>query len=781
MSEAPRSAALAGIRVLDLCDEAGALAGKLLAGLGADVVLVEAAGGSRLRTVPPFAERLPEGQRSLFFAFYAAGKRSVRTTPTRLTRLLAAADVVLHTGAPGVWRHWTELNPRLVVASITPFGQDGPYAGWRATDLVAQAMGGMLAVNGLPEGPPQQALGPQAYHQAAMLAVVGVLAALHARERTGRGQHVDVSLQAAAAAALEHTPALFHQDGRIVPRQGGQHWTGFFRVVPCRDGWLTISTLGDWTTLREWLRADGVSTPTLDDPALEDPLVRQQRSAELFAILEAWAADQDAAALHERAQLLRLPWAIVRPPEALLHDAHLAARQFFVPLPEPGLGRSLLQPGPPFRLQDLSWVVGRAPRLGEHDAAVEDEWTGMPRPRQPRCGGGRPPLAGIRVLDFTWVVAGPIATRLLADLGAEVITVERPGARDFGDRRGGVTGSLMRGKRSIVIDLSQPQGRELARRLASHSDVIVDSFSARVMPALGLDFPALRELRSDLVCVRMTGYGLDGPHRDRVSYGPTLQALAGFTALMTAPGRAPVGFGHAYADVAAGHMAAIAILAALWYRRRTGVGLAIDLAQQEVLAWLVGPLLLARAVDGATSLPVGNRSQEAPAAPHGVYPCAGDDRWIAIAVPDEETWRAFRGVLGHPSWADEPRFARLADRLEHSAALDALIAAWSRGQDAEIAMAALQAAGVPAGRVADARDLCTRDPQLRARGHFVDVPTPEGRTVRLDGPPVLLSETPAIVCRPGPLLGEDTDAVLREVLGLRSGEIEQLRTAGIVA
>jgi len=391
------------------------------------------------------------------------------------------------------------------------------------------------------------------------------------------------------------------------------------------------------------------------------------------------------------------------------------------------------------------------------------------------------PLAGIRVLDFTWVVAGPVTTRTLADLGADVIKVERRNAVDFGDRRGGLSGTLMRGKHSIVLNLADARGVALARRLALASDVVIDNFSARVMPNLGLDYESLRAERSDLICVRMTGYGLTGPDRDKVSYGPTLQALTGYTLLMAEPGGPPAGFGYSYSDLAAGNIGALAVLAALWHRRRTGEGSCVDLAQQEAVASLVGPVLLDRAAHGGTSMAFGNSSQEAPGAPHGVYACAGDDRWIAITVFDEHEWRRLASVAGHPEWADDPRFATLEGRCAHAGELDALVTAWTRTLDAERAMADLQAAGVAAGRVADARDLCARDAQLAARGHFVDVETPEGGSVRIDGPAFVLSDTPARVRGPGPLLGEHTDEVLATILGLAGDQIAALRAAGVVA
>jgi crotonobetainyl-CoA:carnitine CoA-transferase CaiB-like acyl-CoA transferase len=390
------------------------------------------------------------------------------------------------------------------------------------------------------------------------------------------------------------------------------------------------------------------------------------------------------------------------------------------------------------------------------------------------------PLSGIRVLDFTWVVAGPVTTRILADLGAEVIKIERKDALDFGDRRGGLSGTLMRGKKSVGLDLRDPRGIAVAKALALRSDVVVDNFSARVMTNLGLDWETLAAEKPDVVCVRMTGYGLTGPDRDKVSYGPTLQALAGYTLLMAEHGKPPAGFGYSYSDLAGGHLGALAVLAALHQRRRTGRGQLVDLAQLEAVASLVGPILLERAGDGAESVACGNASQEGPAAPHGIFRCAGDDRWIAITVFDDEAWRGLAAAMGRPAWTALPPFATATSRAAYAATIDELVAGWTRTMEAHVAVSRLQANGVPAALVADAADVCRHDPALAARGHFVDVPTPEGGTVRIDGPAVLLSGTPGCVRGPGPLLGEHGDAVLSSVLGWDAATIAALRADGVL-
>jgi benzylsuccinate CoA-transferase BbsE subunit len=365
---------LSGIRVLDLSGRPGAFAGKLLAGLGADVVLVEPPGGSALRSIPPFWRGAPDPERSIFFWFYAAGKRSVTIADdATLDGLVAAADVVIEDEYPGRADALRARHPELVLASITPFGRSGPYAGWRSSDTVAQAMGGLAYVNGHPDGPPLRSLGLQAYHQASVFASIGVVAALLARDVTGRGQLVDVSLEAAVTASLEHVPGFFHQNGRVPKRQGTLHWTRYFRVGPCRDGWVMHCTLGDWTSLFEWVRSEGFGTG-LDDPAWEGAPYRQQHAEALFDELDRWAATHTVAELYDGAQLRRLPYAAVRAPESLLADPHLAARGFFVPIEHPDLGVTLPYPGAPFRLGDSPWRVARPPRAGEHTKDVLAEW-----------------------------------------------------------------------------------------------------------------------------------------------------------------------------------------------------------------------------------------------------------------------------------------------------------------------------------------------------------------------------------------------------------------------
>lgn len=395
---------------------------------------------------------------------------------------------------------------------------------------------------------------------------------------------------------------------------------------------------------------------------------------------------------------------------------------------------------------------------------------------QPR----RRALDGIRILDFTWVVAGPVATRILADQGAEVIKIERRDSLDLGSRRGGFTGNLFRGKESMVINMADPRGRAIAHQLVAVSDVVIDNFSARVMHNWGMDYASIRQIKPDIIAVSMSGFGHTGPQKDYVSYGPTLQALSGYTLLMRHANGEPAGWGYSYADMSGGYSGALAVLMALWHRKRTGEGQFVDLSQFETISSVVGPALLDILINKKTLAPLGNHSQEAPAAPHGIYRCAGEDRWCAITVFTEAQWQAFCHVIGAPAWTQEVRFSSVEQRLAHQDELDRQVEAWTRQQPAEEVMTALQHAGVPAGVVANGEDL-DRDPQLRARGYWARVPTPAGDEVVLDGTPIKLSATPGYVAAPGPLLAEHTESALKRLLGYSDEYLAQLKTHRVVA
>ncbi|MBV8056946.1 MAG: CoA transferase [Deltaproteobacteria bacterium] len=394
-----------------------------------------------------------------------------------------------------------------------------------------------------------------------------------------------------------------------------------------------------------------------------------------------------------------------------------------------------------------------------------------------------PPLTGIRVLDFTWVVAGPVATRILADHGAEVIKLERkPGPP--GERQRGLQGDLHRNKLSIAVNMANSRGIEVAQRIAAKSDLVMDNFSARVMRGWGMDYASLSKIKPDIICISMSGLGYTGPRASYVSYGPTLQALGGFTRLMAEENGQPAGYGYSYADMAGGYTGALAALIALWHRRRTDRGQFIDLSQFEALVSLIGPAMLDISVNSRVQSPPGYLSQEMPAAPHGIYKCRpladDDDRWLAISIRTQPEWERFVTAIGSPGWAHSPEFRTLFLRMRKREQLDQLVGSWTIMQTAEHAMELLQDAGVAAGVVSNGADICARDPQLRARNFWGAVTLPDGDRTNVTGVPIKMSATPGSVRTPSPLIGSSNDYVLGELLGYSSAEREQLIAAGAV-
>ena len=376
-------AALSDLRILDLTDLKGALCAKLFGDMGADVIKIEPPGGDAMRSIGPFLGNIPHRDRSLLYWFYNTSKRGVTLDLRRpegqeiFKRLAAKADVVVESFAPGTLEGWglgygqlKRLNPKLVLTSITPFGQTGPYRDYASSDTIAEALGGMIYTNGFSDDAPLRALGLQAYHSASFFAAIGTMSALWARDTIGDGQWVDVSIQEATAAAVEHVAPFYHQGLGIQTRQGSLHWSRYFRVAKCKDGYIMHCSLGDWTSLVEWVKSDD-KAQDLSEPQWEDQVYRKDNAVHMFDVLDEWAKDYSVAELMEGAQLRRIPYATVRPPEALVEDPQLNARGFFSEVAHPELGRTMPYPGGPFFFTVTPWrIARRPPLLGEHNTEI---------------------------------------------------------------------------------------------------------------------------------------------------------------------------------------------------------------------------------------------------------------------------------------------------------------------------------------------------------------------------------------------------------------------------
>lgn len=396
------------------------------------------------------------------------------------------------------------------------------------------------------------------------------------------------------------------------------------------------------------------------------------------------------------------------------------------------------------------------------------------------------PLSGIRVTDFSWIVAGPQCTRILADLGAEVIRVEnesnldstrlgmqRPGAEPSYNGSG-MFNNLSRNKKSMTVNLHHPAGHEVVERLIAKSDVVVENFSAGVLERLGLGWERQREINPGIVYLSLSGFGHLGRDASYVTWGPTAQAVSGATAMSGLPDQPPAGWGYSYLDHTAGYYGAIAVLMALYHRRRGGEGQHIDISQVETGMVLGGVPMLDHQVNGRRYQRVGNRSRYPAIAPHNTYRCRGDDRWIAIVAESDDHWRTICDVLGADDIAVDARFATNGGRVAEQDALDAALTAYTQRFDARELMYLLQAKGVPAGVAQNQRDKMEHDPQLEARDFYARASHPELGEHRFDGFPARFSRSRWEVARGAPLFGEHTHEVLTELLGYNADEVASM-------
>ncbi|GIW41521.1 MAG: CoA transferase [Candidatus Binatia bacterium] len=731
----PTETPLEGVRVVEWSDGIGDYCGRLLAAFGAQVTKVEFQERDR--------ERSPRDR-----AFYDAGKRRVVVAGDGREEILALcrdADVFLRAGeirhlekGPDVKRLGS-VHPGLLVVTLTPFGLRGRRSAWHASELTVSAAGGMLTLNGAPGEPPPRPPGPQAWHVASLYAALGTVAALQARESGTCFPEVSVSAFEAVVASVEPLSATFPRPSALPRRRGTLHWNGAFRLSRAKDGWVVLSLLGDWTALVEWLRSEGAGGE-LAKPEWEDLGYRLSHAEEAFSVLGAWARGKPADEIEDGARLRRLPMARVRSMAELPENPHLRARGFSVG----GSGRAC--PVSWVRPRPLAGVAGRSPS----ESACARRKEAAPA----RKGETSLPLAGLRVVDFTWLVAGPLATRILADLGADVVKVER---RDVALSREKDPTPLDCGKRSLVLDMEHPRGREIALELLRTADVVVDNFAPRVFENWGFLPERLLERFPRLVVARLSAFGANGPWRDHVAYGPTLQALAGFTDAMRSPGGEPRGWGYAFSDMVAGVAAAFAIVCALRLRNRTGRGSFLDLSQFEILADLLGPELSPAA-----------RSSEV----RGFLVPAGPDAWLAVDPRTEAERRILADVAGVETGGEFSAASsteKIRERLARRAA----------EEPPESLLEALRERGVPAARVASLLDLL-EDPDLLEAGFWQPVAGTRGRTLRASRLPLRFPGFRECGLRRPPRAGEHTGELLGELLGLSRSEIESLRRSGAV-
>ena len=775
------NSSLGHLRVVDLTDLRGALAGRLLADLGADVVKVE--------PEDPDAEEME----SLAYLYRNANKRGafldLEREPGRgrFESLCGGADILIENLAPDRRRgldldakQIAERHPHLVHVSLADFGAMGPKADWRLEPLPAFAASGALFASGFPDHPPCWLPGFVAHDCASVYAAIGALAAVLDRERHGHGQNVEVSVQEAGIAGLNPWAIPLEDYGRIypvVPASPPRNGDGNYLVLPASDGWVRIvpGNVKHWRGLLELLG----QPDALQGEQWESMVFRMLNNDVVRVVASDITRTRTRAELFEHARRTGLPLGPIHRPQEFVECEQSQERETFVETDFPGLGDAPFC-APVWSLSETPATVRRhapAPGLDDRQGFSTQEARAL---RDPAEAGLL--LEGVRVVEFGVAAVVPELTGILSELGAEVLKIEsrahldvlRQATLDEQPNRAWTFNDECRGRKSVCLDLTTDEGRALAFDLCAEADIVAENNRGGVLEGLGLGYEDVAEKNPRVIYFSSQGYGRGGPLDQMQAFGPLNAAFAGIHMFWNhANVPFPCGTALNHPDHIAGKMGALAVLAALDHRNKTGDGQYVELAQTEAAAYLCGELYLYEACEGRRPEPMGNQSETQ--VPHDVYPCAGEDRWCAIAVPDDAAWERLVRCVG---WVPEDRFARADGRLEARAEIDEKLAAWTRERSAEEVTETLQAAGVSAMFVQGPDDH-RADLHLAARGALVTLDHPEVGPARHIGNPLRLSKTRLRAAGPAPLLGADTDQVLADVLGLSADEIERLAAEGV--
>ena len=807
-----RQEMLAPYRVLDLTDERGHFAGKLLADLGAEVIKVEPPQGDPSRHIGPFVDDIPGPERSLRWLAWNSNKRSVtldlsdESGRERFLRLVRSADFVLESFAPGYlddlglgFEQLSEADPGLILVSISPFGQDGPYRDYQATDIVAWAMSGNMSITGESSGPPAHVSdGYQSFVHSGGDAVIGALIALTQRNQTGRGQHVDLSIQEATSRGLYQVTGSWDMTGRNLPREsrpsigdGKLPWMWrcldghVIWVCPAREG-ASQRLIGFFSWLDEIGEGQELRSVDWDNLSLEEMTTDDwDHLSRLVAELFVGRTKRELYEAATRHDFALFPSATSAD---TLANEQLAARGFWRDVDHPALGRRIRYPGAlAIGDREVPSETHPAPRLGQHNEEILTKLASAPvlTNGTHAVGSDAAPLAGVKIADFGWFMVGPQTIKPFSDFGADVVHLEStarldamrvvgPFHNDIADfERCGEYAQVRTGGRTINVDLKTEEGMAVARRLVQWADIVFNNFSAGAMDRMGFGLETLRELNPDLIVLTCSGQGQHGPHAQGKGGGGHYASLAGFNELTGWPESEP-GYLSAYTDFIAPRFNVPLLLAALDHRRRTGEGLYFDVSQYEAGVHWLTPSILEYTANDRVVTRSGNRQPDS--APHGAYRCAAD-RWCVIAVTSDDQWRSFCQAMDLPSLADDPRFATLQRRKSNEDELDRIVEDWTIQRDAYEVMHLLQRLGIAAGVVQNGEDLLEHDPQLRHRNFYQRLDHPVMGSYRAPQASFRLSDAPCQLRRVR-LLGEDTYEVLSETFGYSESEIEQLALAG---
>ncbi len=771
------------VRVLDLSTGiAGAYCTKLMADAGADVVKVEPEGGDPLRRWSATNGQVV-GDGALF-QFLHTSKRSVTGLPgdAEVGRLAQLADMVVEDLEPGGSESSDLLGVEgLVVVSISPYGRRGPWAGRPSSDFIIQAESGCIAGRGVPSGEPFSVGGRVFDFVGGAYAATAGLAAVMAARRSGRSEHVDVSLQEAAAVASfsGYSDLTARLEGiRKEDVSSLNQRVEIPSIEPTADGWVGFTTnsrqqLDDFLLL--------IDRPDLiDDARFVLAKDRWNHFDEWNSIVHAWTQNHPTDEVIDRAVELRIPVAPVGTAETVTGYAQFVERKVFVPNPSGGF----VQPRCPYLIEGVErpeW--GSVPGAGEHSGRIE--WTSVP-PRGEAPGAL--PLEGVRVLDMTAWFAGPLAAQFFGLLGADVVHLESvtrmDGMRATGgalkDRYGdwweasALFASINTNKRGVTLNLQAEQGRAALEKMVEWADVLIENFTPRVMDNFGLTWDVLHALNPQLIMVRMPAFGLDGPWRDWTGFAQTMEQVTGL-AWVTGHVDDQPRIQRGPCDIVSGVHAVFSTLVALNVRAAKGEGVHLESTMVEAALNAAAEQIVEYGAYGHVMAREGNHSPWA--APQGLYLCR-DGKWLALSVETSAQWTSLCAVLEASDWLNDPGLATHAGRRAHQDALDTVLREWAAERSSAPAVDALIAAGVPAGEVFDQRFLSTH-PQLMARRFFEEVDHPVVGRQPVAGPPFRFSSVARWTTRPAPTLGQHNYEIL-EGLGMSEAEVKGLESDGVI-
>jgi crotonobetainyl-CoA:carnitine CoA-transferase CaiB-like acyl-CoA transferase len=798
---------LKGLRAIDLSGEHGWDCGRILASFGIDVIRVD---------LPSAAATLPwrVGQADKICVALDYLSPAGRT---ELQSLIAGADFLIDTLTPEeaaglALRHadLQPLYPHLVQVTISAFGRFGPRAGWRGGELIAAAMSGIVSTAGDPDRAPVREPCEAHYFHACAAGALGAIIAHQHRRRSGRGQWVDISAQETGA-NRNTTWIIAHQfDARAVQRSGANFGAtrGVWKV---RDGYVAFALMGGKfggpanQALSDWMDELGYYNPiravNWETFMVQD--VTDAMRAEWIPRLDAFFADRTRTEFATEGRRRGITATPLAEPGETLDDPQLTARGLFgtaenfaagsLRLPQYYL-RTTCDEATPLRVPARPGCDPLPPaRAAAAAAARAAARAAAPTTvnAQAATGAARPlPLAGLKLLDFSWAIVGGTTAKYLGDFGAEVVKIEsrkRLGLERLSNTsRVSKAGNLddkpwfahvNTSKQSFCINLADPRSKPLIGKLVRWADIVLENFSPGTMEKLGLGYEAMRAMKPGMILASGSVFGQTGPQRHYWGVDSTGAAASSRMYMTGWPDRGPVLPSAPYGDCVLPCFLAAGLVAAIDHRDRTGDGCHIDGSMFEVLVQQMLPDVIEQQLSGAQLARRGNRSPGI--APHGVYPCAGTERWIAIAAGDDGQWQRLCAALGTPAMPADPRFATLAARLQHQDALDAALADCTRSHDAYTLMERLQAVAVEAGVVQFAGDTLDRDPQLRARGFMQTTDHPLLGPFEHQASPIWLSDTPQRL-RPAPRFGEHTRQICREVLELDAATIDELERAQVL-